>query len=156
MTTSLSLMNSVVFLAALFLSCTHWSLYTSIRVLSMFSALPGYLSSSVRTTTDVCLPDTLAFRFWAYAFAFALLLTHETVMSSFQLSAYIDGIMAIEPTGVDRVSPRAPSMVVFFSLSGPMVKSVSTNVLSLPFSTTKENDDITSGSIMDSSIGELL
>ena len=60
MTTSRSLMKSVVFLAERFLSCTHSSLYTSIRVLRIFSARDGYVSSRESTTTEVCFPDTVA------------------------------------------------------------------------------------------------
>ena len=62
----------------------------------------------------------------------------------------------MEPTGVERVSPAIPSTFPFFSLSGPIVKSDSAIVLSLIFFTMKENEEVTIGSTIDSSIGELL
>ena len=63
MTTSLSLMNSVVLIADLFLLVIHTSLYTSMRLLMIDDERLGYVSFIEITITDDSLPAREMFSF---------------------------------------------------------------------------------------------
>ena len=79
-------MNSAVLIAERFLLLIHTSLYTSMRLLMIDDERPGYVSSIEITITEDSLPERLMLSLLQKAFAEAMALDHEILMSLSKLS----------------------------------------------------------------------
>ena len=107
----------------------------------MFSAREGNTSSMPRTITEVCFPETAEVSLVQYDFALLLLFTQVTVRGRSHESKLTVELSMSFPTGVCSVSPVCPTTLSAFILSGPTVKSSSTNISFGPFFSEKLKDD---------------